>query len=188
MTPVLGIIASSNQQGRSTAEGSYDFLATVTVSSAVASITFAEIPTGYQHLQLRSIAQTSSGGNWQRLLVAFNGDTTSSNYADHGLQGNGSNASAFAETSTRKGFGAAAASGANIFNPNITDILNYSSTTKNKVSRTFRGVNSNGSYTGVAVIESSLWLNTSAINSITLSIEDGSNFTTYTKFALYGVK
>lgn len=189
MSPVLGIIASSTQQGRSTVTGSYDALASVTVTSATSTISFTEIPTGYRHLELRSVAQTStSASNWQRLMVAFNSDTTSSNYADHIFQGNGSNASAVAETSTRKGFGSAASSGANIFAPNITTILDYANTSKYKVSKTIRGVNSNNVYTGVAALESSLWLSTSAISSITLTIEDGSNFTTSTKFALYGVK
>lgn len=186
---VLGIMASQISGHLFSSPGAYDSLATITLSSSASSITFSGIPSGYKHLQLRSIAQTSTAGtNWQRLLVAFNGDTTASNYADHVLQGNGAGASSYAETSTRKGFGAAASSGANIFNANITDILDYANTSKNKTSRTLRGVESNNAYTGVVAFESNLWMSTSAITTITLTIEDGSNFTQYSSFALYGVK
>jgi hypothetical protein len=54
MSPVLGIIASSNQQGRGGGlVGSYDALAAITVpSGGLSSISFAGIPTGYRQLQL----------------------------------------------------------------------------------------------------------------------------------------
>lgn len=168
----------------------YESIATVTVGLIPSStITFSSIPSTYKHLQLRSIAQSSTiGGNWQRLVVSFNSDTTNGNYVDHVLQGNGAGASAYAETSTRKGFGAAASSGANVFNANVTDILDYANTSKNKTSRTLRGLDSNGAYTGVVAFESNLWMSTAAINSIVLTIEDGSSFTQYSQFALYGIK
>jgi phosphate/sulfate permease len=44
----------------------------------------------------------------------------------------------------------------------------------------------NGS--GAIYLASGLWLNTSAINSLTFIIQGGGNFAQYSSFALYGVK
>jgi len=172
------------------AVGDYESIQTVTVGTAQASIAFTSIPSTYKHLQIRSIAQCSTNTSpWQRIVVAFNSDTTNANYADHLLQGNGSTASAVAETSSRKGFGLAAQSGSTYFGANITDVLDYANTNKYKTSRTLRGFDSNGVYTNqIITLESNLWMSTAAISSITLTLEDSSNFNTYSSFALYGVK
>lgn len=193
MSPILGIYASqiTGHLNPFNPTGSFDALATYTVpSGGVSTITFAGLPTGgqYSHLQIRSIAQCSTNTSaWQRLVVAFNGDTTNSNYFDHIIQDSGSSLGAVTETSTRKGFGAASNSGVSYFFSNITDILDYSSSVKYKVSRTLRGLSQNSSTSNVA-FESNLWLSTAPINSITLTIEDGSNFNQYSQFAVYGVK
>ncbi len=170
--------------------GSYESIATTTVgSTAQSTITFSSIPSTYKHLQIRAIAKSSASGfNWIRHLVAFNSDTTNSNYVDHILRGNGSAAQVYAETSTRKGFGAAASSGANIFMANVIDILDYTNTSKYKTSRTLDGLDSNNAYTGLISFESNLWMSTSAINRIDITLEDASNFTQYSSFALYGIK
>ena len=174
----------------SAAVGDYESIQTVTVGTAQASIAFTSIPSTYKHLQIRSIAQCSTTTSpWQRIVVAFNSDTTNANYADHLLQGNGSTASATAETSTRKGFGAAAQSGSTYFAANVTDVLDYANTNKYKTSRTLRGFDNNGAYSNqIITLESNLWMSTAAISSITLTLEDSSNFNTYSSFALYGVK
>lgn len=194
MTPLLtGVFASqiSGHLNTFNPTGSYDALATYTVpSGGVSTITFAGLPTGgqYSHLQIRSIAQCSTNTSaWQRIVVAFNGDTTNSNYFDHIIQDSGSSLGAVTESSTRKGFGAASNSGVSYFFSNITDILDYSSSVKYKVSRTLRGLSQNTSSSNVA-FESNLWLSTAPINSVTLTIEDGSNFNQYSQFAVYGVK
>lgn len=168
--------------------GSYDALATYTVpSGGVSSITFAGIPNTYSHLQIRSIAQCSStGSDWQRLLVSFNSDTTNSNYVDHLLYGTGSSAAALAETSTRKGFGTASRSGVSYFAVGVTDVLDYASSSKYKTSRTLTGLDTNGN--GQIRFESNLWMSTSPISSITLTIEDSSNFNQYSQFSLYGIR
>jgi hypothetical protein len=194
--PILGIVASqiSGHLDTFTPTGSYDALATYTVGAGgISSITFAGLPTGgqYSHLQIRSIAQCSTNTSlWQRIVVAFNGDTTNSNYADHILQDSGSTTGSVAETSTRKGFGAASNTGVSYFFANITDILDYASSSKYKVSRTLRGMDRNTTGNGSSNIafESSLWMSTSPISSITLTLEDGSNFNQYSQFAVYGVK
>lgn len=182
---LIGIIASS---GGAAAGGDYESIATVTVGSGgSSSISFTSIPSTYQHLQIRSIAQCStSTSNWQRLVVAFNSDTTNSNYVDHLLYGTGTAAESLAETSSRKGYGRASRTGVSYFGANVTDILDYANTNKNKTSRTLTGIEINGG--GQIALESNLWMNTAAINSITITIEDSSNFNQYSSFALYGIK
>jgi hypothetical protein len=92
--PILGIMASQISGHLWAPEGAYDSLATVTLSANTSSITFAGIPAGYKHLQLRATWANSTGADtWMRI----NGDT-GSNYAAHYLNGNGSAAAGGAIT------------------------------------------------------------------------------------------
>lgn len=174
-------------------QGAYDALATVTLSATTATVTFAGIPTGYKHLQIRAITRTdmSSGGAWSPFNVRFNSDTAA-NYTVHSLGSTG--ASVFgegytAQTSITGGFGAPSTNTANSFGVAVIDILDYASTTKNKTLKTLNGVDNNGS--GIVALQSGVWLSTAAITSLTFGLyggSNGSNFLTNTQFALYGVK
>jgi hypothetical protein len=184
--PILGIMASQISGKLWQPDGAYDALATVTVgATAVASITFAGIPNTYKHLQLRSSLLTASGG--QVVRIQFNGNT-SSVYAAHSLNGNGTSAAADAVTSQSGGVLFGRVVGTSTTSPTgiITDILDYGSTTKNKVVRSLGGLDANGS--GEINLISSLWPNTSAINSIVITTFGGVNFTQYSQFSLFGVK
>lgn len=164
--------------------GAYDALATVTVgSSAVSSVTFSGIPTGYKHLQIRGMILTSGATN---PTYQFNGDT-GGNYSGHHLWGTGSVAAANNQgpsTSTIYFNYNPSASYPSAF---VMDILDYASTTKNKTTRILAGSNTNGGTAEVA-LWSGLWMNsTTGINSILLS-GNGANFTQYSQFSLYGIK
>ena len=188
MSPVLGIIASSTQQGRGVAVGSYDSLATITVpSGGLASVVFAGIPTGYQHLEISGIVRSTASVTDGNTNMRFNADS-GSNYNGHYLFGNGSG--------TASGGGGAgtaidtirltgASSTANMFGSGTISILNYSNSTRFKTTKTLGSNNQNG--LGLIILFSGLWLNTSPITSITLTPSSGS-FAEYTQFALYGVK
>ena len=79
--------------------GAYDSLASATVgATAVPSITFAGIPTGYKHLQIRVINKDSQASGSHSSRMQFNGDT-GSNYTYHALVGDGSSATGGALTS-----------------------------------------------------------------------------------------
>ena len=81
--PILGIIASSFRSAAGPV-GAYDALATVTVGSGgVSSITFAGIPTGYKHLQIRQIAKSTNTGGY--ILLRPNNDSTYTNFYWHYL-------------------------------------------------------------------------------------------------------
>jgi hypothetical protein len=192
MTPVLGVIASSNQQGRGGGPiSSYDALATVIVpSGGLNSIVFAGIPVGYDHLQIRGIGRTARANVEDGLYIRFN-DDSGSNYTAHSLYGNGTNASSFVngttsdteiETYNMPGNNAAA----NIFGVSVIDVLDYASITKFKTIRSLGGFDNNSTNGRVSLV-SGFWRNTNAITSVTL-IAGNSTWVQHSSFALYGVK
>jgi hypothetical protein len=172
--------------------GAYDALATVTVpSGGAASITFAGIPTGYKHLQVRGIWKNNRPTfTYDNMVLQYNGDTSTTNYAAHQLNGDGASATAAAFTSA-SGTGIAYPetvpnnSVANTFGAFVIDILDYANTSKNKTNRVLSGFDTNGA--GRVSLASGLWLNTSAITSITLASFNGS-WVQNSTFALYGIK
>ena len=179
--PILGIMASQISGHLWAPAGAYDALATVTLSASASSIIFAGIPSGYKHIQLRTMCFGSN--NQENLYIRFNNDT-GSNYARHYLLGDGSSVSAsntvpdtggvFSNTST--------ASAPYI---SICDILDFASSNKNKTLRALSGRDTNGS--GDIALRSSLWNNTSAITSLNIYAGVGT-LSSGTTVALYGVK
>jgi len=171
--------------------GAYDSLATVTLSATATSITFAGIPSGYKHLQLRAIVRTDRASTQDGLGMYFNSDS-SSNYSRHQLNGDATGtptANADAGTSTTymqiNRFTAASATASN-FGTMIADILDYGNINKYKTVKTLGGYDDNG--TGFISLNSGNWRNTAAITSLTLISINSANFATYSSFALYGVK
>jgi hypothetical protein len=166
--------------------GAYDALATVTVpSGGVSSISFAGIPSGYKHLQLRAIIKTiSSGGTQCRIRVGNGSADTGNNYSRHGLAGDGASSSAYGVASDNLG---SFSDVNNVqFGPAVCDILDYTSANKNKTIRVLSGVDTNGA--GIVGLFSTAWMNsTTAINYISLfPVSD--TFAQYSQFALYGIK
>jgi hypothetical protein len=126
------------------------------------------------------------------MWIRFNGDT-GSNYARHLIQGNGTAAAAGAGASQTKMYAGnsipGALSTANTFGAGIIDILDYTSTNKNKTMRGLFGANDNTVNTEFrATINSGLWFATpAAITSITL-LPEVNDFVQYSSFALFGIK
>jgi hypothetical protein len=193
MTPVLGIIASSNQQGRTTLTGSYDSLGSVTVSSSTTSIVFTGIPTNYQHLQIRGLFRSDKSADTNAdLYLYLNGDTSTANYTRHYLRGNGTAASAFGVASSVfpvAGEAPAASSPASVFGATIIDILDYANVNKYTNVRTLHGDEQSTGTTQSNIYQtSSLWTNLSPVTSLTFNLQATTNFVTNSTFALYGVK
>jgi hypothetical protein len=174
------------------AGGDFESIATVTVGSGGAqTISFTSIPSTYQHLQIRGLLRTertnSSSGDVAQLT--FNSDT-GNNYALHALSGDGSAASANADSSRANILlyrTSTDNNSASIFGAFVVDILDYASTTKTKTLRNFGGYDANGS--GLIYVSSGLWNSTSAITSITIGPGGQSNdLDEYSTLALFGVK
>jgi hypothetical protein len=170
----------------------YDSLSSVTVPSGGAtSVSFVGIPSGYQHLQLRCFARTNYSTGSDYFPVILNGDTTTT-YRTHQLFGVGSGTpTANAYTDTTNGMYAQRIGGnpQAYFGGVIIDLLDYASVTKNKVMRSFGGVDFNGTAEGQVYFNSGLYLvSNTAISTITLNGGSGGTFLQYSQFALYGVK
>jgi len=186
--PILGVLASAITGNLSTT--TYQSIATTTVGGGGSStITFSSIPATYKHLQLRMILRSDRANTFDDIKVQLNSDT-GNNYADHILTGDGSSTSAYGESSFSMIYSyvgqPAASVAANIIYAGIMDILDYSSTVKNKTTRWLAGQDLNGS--GYVGLSSGLWANTSAISTITFSPRYGTNFVQYSQIALYGIK
>ena len=186
--PVLGILASSNYQRLTTA---YESIATTTVGAGGSStISFTSIPSTYTHLQLRCLTKNNTAGSGDTgYQIAFNSDTTYTNYRTHYLTGDGSTASSGGAqvAGLYAVIGVAPRAGStSIFGAGITDILDYANTNKNTTTRSLDGDDFNGS--GTIYLRSALWNNTAAVNRIDITLYGGASFTQYSSFALYGIK
>jgi hypothetical protein len=182
-----GVISRSMLVGNpSYVPPSFESIATASPTSG-SSITFSSIPSTYKHLQIRFSVKSPSG--LPSLNITYNGDTSSS-YTVHTLVGTGSSAYASAATS-RTNFPIAWAYGmiATYQNVAIMDIIDYASTTKNKTARAFYGQDDNsGTSSSTLELNSGLWINTAAINSLTVTVTGGLAYQSGTTISLYGIK
>lgn len=179
MSSILGIVSSSR---RGAPAGAYESIATATGNGSSGTITFSSIPSTYSHLQIR-LQVIASGGGGQALRL--NGDT-GSNYTRHYYGGNGSSTFASGSASQTSIF-VGDDSGSTYLSTMIIDIIDYASTTKNKTVRSFFGRDANGS--GSVYLYSGLWVNTSAVTSVSLGQGlFGGIFDSGTVASLYGIK
>jgi hypothetical protein len=173
--------------------GSYESIATTTVGvGGTSTITFSSIPSTFKHLQIRAIGRTANAVTADQAKLQMNSDTSTSSYAFHQLIGDGASA-------TAAGYGSGIVAGivpvirftgasatASIFGVTVFDILDYTSTAKYKTVRCLTGYDSNGS--GQMQLTSGVWLSTSAVTSLDITMQGSGNFVQYSSFALYGIK
>jgi hypothetical protein len=184
---LLNVISGLLAGGVAASTTSYESIATTTLGSSQATITFSSIPSTFKHLQVRMIGRGTNASNSVDVFIRYNG-STSTYYRGHQLYGEGTTAYASADSATASGYAAyipGNTNTANVFGVAVLDVLDYADTNKNKTSRSLTGYDSNGG--GIILLRSSLWQTTSAVNQIELVCSAGS-FDTYSKFALYGIK
>ena len=162
------------------AGSTYTPIATQTLGSAAASVTFSSIPSTYTDLVL-VWSGTATTGNQDVYLQVGNGSVdTGSNYSFTILMGDGTSAASYrAATQTKiisEYHGTATNPSVIIYN-----LMNYANTSTYKT--TLARTNSASNGTGATV---GLWRSTSAINTITLSLS-GSTFLAGSTFNLYGI-
>ena len=161
------------------AGSTYTPIATTTLSSAAASVTFSSIPQGYTDLVLITSTASDISSDTNHILCQFNPDS-SSNYSSTFLYGTGSSAASGRASN---------ASGCFIgrhnpteYGTGITHIQNYSNTT------TYKSVLSRGGVASSLLIAYvNTWRNTSAITSMTLTPVSASTFDAGSTFTLYGI-
>jgi hypothetical protein len=156
------------------AGSTYTPIATTTLGTTSAAVTFSSISSSYTDLVL-VISATTSGG--AAMTYELNGDGTAANYSVTGLFGDGSAAGSYrSSNNTLSGVGSTA--------PNVVilNFQNYSNATTFKTLLA-RG-NEIGNDTRTVV---SLWRNTAAINQIVMKISGGASYAVGSTFTLYGI-
>lgn len=171
----------------------YDSIATVTLSSPAASITFSSIPQTYVHLQVRGIMRANTTNQTSSsLYVTLNSDSNA-NYSSHRIYGNNtsvaynSNANSTPLNSLGIGSGTGPNSLANTFAANLIDILDYTNTNKNTTLKGWHASEQNSTNDSYMLVNSLGWNNTAAVTTIRFD-SNGTQFETGTTFALYGIK
>jgi hypothetical protein len=165
----------------------------ITITGSAAQPYFSNIPQTFTHLQVRIFGRAAGAVTGTRSGVQFNSDG-GANYgygyhyidtnATTAITGNGGstgypviyNASLPGTTTTSQVNGCV-----------IIDIYDYTNTNKYKVVRSYGGYDANTT-TGSSSVTSGLWLNTAAINSITMaSANTPYTLSVGTRIDLYGI-
>jgi hypothetical protein len=180
--PILGIIASSISGNLDA--GDFESIATTTLTTNTATITFSSIPQTYAHLQIRAIARTARASAIDSYAININGN---SNTIFHELRGLGSNPVLSSSGNVANGIIPGANATASVFGAIVTDILDYANTNKNKTIRSLVGFDNNGS-SGEIDFTSSFYNSTTAITSLTINTGTSNSYVQYSQFALYGIK
>jgi hypothetical protein len=164
------------------AGNTYEAIATETLTTSAASVTFSSISGAYTDLQL-VVNNTLTVASARFIALQFNSDT-GANYSATYLYGDGATAASGRGSNDNyarigNGSGSTSNSAATVAN-----IMNYSNTTTYK---TTIGRSSSDTY---AIVYLSLWRSTSAITSIKVICDTtgGTVFGTGSTFTLYGIK
>lgn len=155
----------------------YEPIATTTLSSAAADITFSSIPSTYTDLKLVVVAQGSLGNQF---AIQFNGSSTG--YSRTYLYGDGTAAASDrgSATSVRLDY---LPTSTNFAFYDI-DILSYAgSTNKTLLAKSAKDLNGSGEVHA----QVSLWANTAAINQIKLFVASSGNLNSGTTATIYGI-
>ena len=159
----------------------YEPIATTTLTSTAASITFSSISSAYTDLRLVVVAKNGSGID--NLLMRFNSDSAT-NYSSTWIQGSGT-AAASSRSSNITGVRSRWSEGSTQFALTTFDIFSYAGSTYKTVLATGSS-DTNGS--GYVTCTVSLWRSTSAITSITLVPQLTGLYSIGTTATLYGIK
>ena len=148
-------------------------------------MSFTSIPATYTDLCVKVSARQ---GTSSAVKIQFNSDTSTSNYQQRRLYGNGSTATS--DSSTSLGYINAIGINtsnytANTFGNLELYIPNYAGSTNKSVSADT--VNENNATEAFATFTAGLWTQTSAITAITLTAFAG-DFVQYSTATLYGIK
>jgi hypothetical protein len=159
----------------------YEKIATTTLGSAAATVSFSSISSAYTDLVL--IATLKMNTVAEDVHMRFNGDS-GSNYSVITLWGNGTTAGSVnfsSQNQMRLNYvtDPAPAGGTYL----IVNIQNYSNTTTYKTALSKIGLASDGLDTVVG-----LWRSTSAINQVSFTLANSVSYGTGSTFTLYGIK
>ena len=161
-------------------------IATVSLGSAAATISFTSIPSTYTDLLIMGSLRNSAADTNTDTVLTFNSST--SGYSGRRLAGNGSSASSDTQGATNGYYFALTGEGTNwtasTFSNGSIYIPNYTSSNNKSISTD--AVTENNGTAASAQLAAGLWSNSAAITSITLTSGNG-NFVQYSTATLYGI-
>ena len=164
-------------------------IATTYLEADAASVLFDDIPSTYEHLQLRMSVRDTAAGTAASIYIELGGTgdspvDTGANYSRHYMKGEGSSVAASSGTGNNNvwlGKSAASGSPAAEYSSLIIDVVDYANSNKNT---TIMALN-NGLPESIS-FRSGLWDDTSVLNAIRMDAD--SNFVRGSEFTLYGLK
>jgi len=156
----------------------YEPIATTTLSSAAADVTFTSISATYTDLILVTQHTCATGSNNQ-LVIRPNSDS-SAIYSRTFITGDGSSASSARYTGEQGIFPSYVGNNTDLTNV-VTQFMNYSNTT------TYKTILTRTNAANIPRAQVTLWRSTAAISSIYMYPYSGT-FATNSIFTLYGIK
>ena len=154
----------------------YTPIATQTLGSAAASVTFSSIPQGYTDLVVVCNNVVDTNGY---CLLRYNNDS-SSNYSRTFIVGNGTSVNSYRSSNITEAYINATTSGTGYLS--IMNIMNYSNSTTYKTNIV------RANYAGAEVDSFIyLWRSTSPITTINIISPSGSGIQAGSTFTLYGI-
>ena len=167
----------------------YQAIASQVLASTATSVTFSSIPGTYTDLVLKvSGRSVTNAGIPDSNNVQFNGDTAT-NYSRTQISGDGAAANSITGGTVANIIFTYSATGnnatANTFGNFEMYLSNYAATTTKQVLGF--GVGENNATTSYMSLDSALYRGTSAITSIKVFLNSGTNYAIGSRFDLYGI-
>ena len=167
----------------------YSLIASNTLSSSAASVTFSAIPNTFTDLVLKfSVRNSNTGGQIGTMTYRINGNT-SGVYAQTFIRGDGSSANSNRSSATEPGtigYTNSDITTSNTFSNGEIYIPNYTNSS-NKPHSVALAHETNSS-TAYITAGANLFADTSAITSLTFQFVSSHNFLSGSSFFLYGIK
>jgi len=169
----------------------YTLIASNTLSTSAASVTFSSIPATYTDLVLKMSSRFDVVNTGARLR--FNSDSAA-NYSWRRIEGDGANVASNSNTTYGSPYNTFiytfpiefSTQTSNTFNNLEIYVPNYAGSNNKPLS--LNGVNENNATTAYSGLIAGLWSNSAAINSLSFTCDGTGNFVSGSTFWLYGIK
>ncbi len=177
----------------------YESIASVLVGAGGAtSITFTDggAWAPYKHLQLRILARSDRGISTDTIILGFNNNTTSSNYACGSYYADGASVTSFYEstsapnsfTGIRTATIPAATAQGTVFGGQTINILDFANANKKPSARGQGGYTTNNNSGKEVILWGGLYNSTGAVSSIKVYPYGGSTLVQHSRVSLYGIR
>jgi len=161
-----------------------ELIETVELASSASSITFSSIPQTYTDLKILVSARSDASGSTGD-VVTIELNSSSANFNWINLRGDGQNDFTSSASSGYTFYTSAGLATADTFGNGSIYISNYTASQNKSISTD--GVSETNGTFGFQTLAATLWSNTAAITSVTLSPNAGTNFVTGSTASLYGI-